>query len=337
VEAGQVVDTATATGVGVTGGTSPRSNLSSITIPTVPRLPHTSGGNGPGNGGVPVGGVQTGGRSTAAGHDVPGEALVALGGLVGVLAFVLAPFARVRRSRLLELVGVGVVVVSYGLPRWLRTRRLRWQLLGGSALGLAVAAVIAAALPGGGSAPAGTPAATAVGHPARTTPILPASNHVHLMRTGLRVRVPAIGVDASVVSLGLNSDSTLQVPTNATDAGWWSGGTAPGERGAAVIVGHVNWGGNEGVFGRLHEVVPGQDVLVTHRNGATDHYRVTTTAVYPKISFPTGHVYGPLPYPGLRLITCTGRFDPSTGHYDENLIVFARLTARTGPTTPRRL
>ncbi len=337
MEAGQVVDTATATGVGVIGGVSAQSAPSTVTIPTVPPMPHTGGGNGPGdgpgNGGVPVGGVQTGGRATAVDHAVRSEALVALGGLAAVLAVVLALVLTRRRSHLLELLGVGIVVVSYGLPHWLWARRLRWRLLGGFALGLIVAAMAAAALPGGGPAPAGTSAETAAGHPARTTPLLPASNHVHLMRTGMRVRVPAIGVDASVVSLGLNSDSTLQVPTNATDAGWWSGGTAPGGRGAAVIVGHVNWGGNEGVFGRLHELVPGQDVLVTHRDGVTDHYRVTTTAVYPKIRFPTGLVYGPLPYPGLRLITCTGSFDPSTGHYDDNLIVFARLTARTGPTT----
>jgi hypothetical protein len=277
--------------------------------------------------------VQTGGRAAPAGHAVPSQALVALGGLAGVLAVVLALLVRVRRSRLLELVGVGVVVVWYGLPRWLWTRRLRWRLAGGSALGLVVAAVVAAALPGGGPAPAGTPAATAAGHRGRTTPILPFSNRVHLRRTGMRVRVAAIGVDANVVSLGLNSDSTLQVPTNATDAGWWSGGAAPGRRGAAVIVGHVNWGGNDGVFGRLHEILPGQDVLVTHRNGVTDHYRVTTTAVYLKTRFPTGLVYGPLPYPGLRLITCAGSLNPSTGHYDENLIVFARLTSRTASTT----
>ena len=323
-EAGQVVDTATATGVGVSGGTSPRSDPSTVTIPTVTPPPHT-GGDGP-NGGVPAGGVQTGGRPAPAGHAVRSEALVALGGLAGVLALVLALLVTVRRSRLLELVGVGVVVVSYGLPRWLWTRRLRWRLLGGSALGLAVAAAVAAALPGGSPAPAETPAAPAASQTARITPILPASNRVHLVRTGMRVRVPAIGVDANVVSLGLNSDSTLQVPTDATDAGWWSGGAAPGRRGAAVIVGHVNWGGNEGVFGRLHEIVPGQDVLITHRNGVTDHYRVTTTAIYPKISFPTRLVYGPLPYPGLRLITCAGSFDPTSGHYDENLIVFARRT-----------
>ena len=336
VEAGQVVDTATATGVGVIGGVSAQSDPSTVTIPTV-APPDPAGGDGPGNGGVPVGGVQTGGRLAPAGHAVRGGWPAAFGGLAGVLAFVLALFVRHRRSRLQELVGVGVVVVSYGLPHWLWTRRLRWRLLGGSAVGLIVAATIAAALPDSGPAPDGTSAETAAGHPARTTPILPASNQVHLMRTGMRVRVPAIGVDANVVSLGLNSDSTLQVPTNATDAGWWSGGTAPGGRGAAVIVGHVNWGGNQGVFGRLDEVLPGQDVLVTHRNGVTDRYRVTTTAVYAKVSFPTGLVYGPLPYAGLRLITCTGSFDPSTGHYDDNLIVFARLTARTGPATARAL
>jgi len=337
VEAGQVIDTATATGVGVSGGASAQSNPSTVIIPTVAPPPATGGNGGDGNGGVPVGGVQTGGRSAPAGHTVRGEGLAAFGGLAGMLAFALAPVVRIRRWRLRELVGVGVVVVSYGLPRWLWTRRLRWRLLGGSALGLVVAAMVAAALPGGGPAPAGNSAETAAGHPARSTPILPTSNHVHLMPTGMRVRAPAIGVDASVVSLDLNSDSTLQVPTNAADAGWWSGGTAPGARGAAVIVGHVDWGGKEGVFGRLHELVPGQDVLVTHRNGVTDRYRVTTTAVYPKISFPTGLVYGPLPYPGLRLITCTGHYDPTTGHYDDNLIVFARLTGRTGPTTARRL
>ena len=65
--------------------------------------------------------MQTGGRPAPAGHAVRSEALVALGGLAGVLALVLALLVTVRRSRLLELVGVGVVVVSYGLPRWLWT------------------------------------------------------------------------------------------------------------------------------------------------------------------------------------------------------------------------
>jgi hypothetical protein len=342
VEAGQVMDTATATGVGRSGGASPPSLPSTVTIATATTPPRTGGGGGGdspghGNGGIPVGGVQTGGRLGPAPQTVQGASLVVLGALAAVLAaLVPALLVKSRRSRLLELVGVGAVVVSYGLPRWLWTRRLRWRLLGGSALGLVAATLVAASLPGGGRTPGHTPAVT-TGHAARTTPILPAGNRIHLARTGMRVRVPAIGVDASVVSLGLYGDSTLQVPTNATAAGWWSGGTAPGDRGAAVIVGHINWGGHEGVFGRLHEIVPGQDVLVTHPSGAIDRYRVTTTAIYPKTSFPTRLVYGPLPYAGLRLITCSGRFDARTGHYDDNLIVFARLTAHTAPATVRKL
>jgi sortase (surface protein transpeptidase) len=165
--------------------------------------------------------------------------------------------------------------------------------------------------------------------PVRTRPLLPRSNQVSLPDAGMRVRVPAIGVDASVVRLGLNSDSTLQVPTDPAHAGWWSGGAAPGHRGPAVIVGHVNWGGHAAVFARLGELHTGQPVLVTESDGVTDRYMVTGSATYPKSSFPTQLVYGALPYSALRLITCTGTFDPQTGHYEDNLIVFARLTHRT--------
>ena len=258
-EAGQVVDTATATGVGVSGGTSPRSDPSTVTIPTVTPPPQTGGGNGPQR--WSTGRRRADRRPPGAGRSRRAQRGAGRARRPGRSAGPGAGAAcdAVRRSRLLELVGVGVVVVSYGLPRWLWTRRLRWRLLGGSALGLVVAAAVAAALPGGSPAPAEHPGRACRKSTRRgSTPILPASNRVHLVRTGMRVRVPAIGVDANVVSLGLNSDSTLQVPTDATDAGWWSGGAAPGRRGAAVIVGHVNWGGNEGVFGRLHEIVPGR-------------------------------------------------------------------------------
>ncbi|HKG63633.1 MAG TPA: hypothetical protein VKB28_06190, partial [Solirubrobacteraceae bacterium] len=56
----------------------------------------------------------------------------------------------------------------------------------------------------------------------------------------VRIEIPAIGVRARVVSLGLNADGTLRVPTRFRDAGWWAGGARPGERGPAVVVGHVD-------------------------------------------------------------------------------------------------
>jgi LPXTG-site transpeptidase (sortase) family protein len=147
----------------------------------------------------------------------------------------------------------------------------------------------------------------------------------------MHVQIPAIGVDAPVIGLGLNADLTLQVPSSPVDAGWWSGGTHPGEVGPAVIVGHVNLNGQEGVFGRLDQLRRGDHILVREANGAVDRYVVTGSAVYPKSRFPTRRVYGAIGYAGLRLITCTGSFDSSTGHYVDNLIVFARMTGHSKP------
>src|SRR6185312_5438228 len=68
-----VTDTATATGVGVIGGASPKSDPSTVTIPTVAQPPEPGGdGPGPVDGGVPVGGVQTGGLPAPAGHAARG-------------------------------------------------------------------------------------------------------------------------------------------------------------------------------------------------------------------------------------------------------------------------
>jgi len=44
-----------------------------------------------------------------------------------------------------------------------------------------------------------------------------------------------------------------------------------------------------------------------------------------KNKFPTAEVYGPVPGPVLRLITCGGTIDPATGHYRDNVIVYASV------------
>jgi hypothetical protein len=50
---------------------------------------------------------------------------------------------------------------------------------------------------------------------------------------------------------------------------------------------------------------------------------VWAAALYPKASFPTATVYGYTIQPSLRVITCGGIFDPQTGHYLSNIVVFA--------------
>lgn len=150
----------------------------------------------------------------------------------------------------------------------------------------------------------------------------------------VELAIPAIGVRSRLVGLHLNPDGTLQVPVDYAVAGWFSDGSDPGDAGPpAVVVGHVDSKAGPGVFFRLPELRTGDMILIRRADGADLRFRVYRTAVYPKATFPAHAVYAAQPGPELRLITCTGVFNTTTGHYQSNLVVYARLAPAlsTGP------
>jgi LPXTG-site transpeptidase (sortase) family protein len=174
-----------------------------------------------------------------------------------------------------------------------------------------------------------TPAPAATTAPASTTPP-PAStalapDYDKQMPNPVRLLVPAIAVSAPVIPLGLNPDKTIQVPKSFSQAGWFTEGPEPGERGAAVIVGHFDAKSGPGVFYRLRALRRGDIVTVALRGGSKVRFAVTRTLAVRKTRFPTNLVYQRTPRPTLRLVTCDGAFDSSTGHYVDNYIVFADL------------
>jgi sortase (surface protein transpeptidase) len=116
------------------------------------------------------------------------------------------------------------------------------------------------------------------------------------------------------------------VPSNGFPAGWFTGAPTPGEKGPAVIVGHVRWSGRPGVFARLGGLRPGNKITVTRQDRSAAVFQVVRIKQYPKTTFPSAAVYGDLDHPGLRLITCGG-LDYLSGKFEANLVVFADLTA----------
>jgi sortase (surface protein transpeptidase) len=142
----------------------------------------------------------------------------------------------------------------------------------------------------------------------------------------LRLQIPAIGVDSRMMSLGLQSDGSIEVPPGPFPAGWYTGSPTPGELGPAVLVGHVHWNERAGVFANLARLTSGDEVVVRRADGSSAVFRVIRTKQFSKDAFPTARVYGDLDYAGLRLITCGGR-NPLTGTYEDNVVVFARLVA----------
>ena len=139
--------------------------------------------------------------------------------------------------------------------------------------------------------------------------------------------IPSIGVQTSLIRLGLTASGALQVPQSTAVAGWYTGSPRPGAVGSAVIAGHIDSRTGPGFFFRLSSLRPGDRVYVRRADGTLAVFRVTAVREFPKDSFPTSAVYGPAPDPEVRLITCGGTFDPQTGSYLSNTIVYAAETS----------
>jgi Sortase domain len=172
--------------------------------------------------------------------------------------------------------------------------------------------------------------ATPVGHtplvpiPAGHWAAVPPAAAVAVPRpTGLVI--PAIGVRTHLIRLGVTATGALQVPASTAVAGWYTGSPRPGATGSAVIAGHIDSVSGPGVFFRLRELRPGDLIYVRRGHHPMAVFKVTAVQTLLKTRFPTAAVYGPVPNAQLRLITCGGTFDPATGHYLSNVIIFAVL------------
>jgi sortase (surface protein transpeptidase) len=148
----------------------------------------------------------------------------------------------------------------------------------------------------------------------------------------LRVKVPSVGIDAPLTRLGLDAEGGVAVPPMSvpSEAGWFTGNPTPGERGTAVIVGHVDTEYGRAVFYSLGNVQPGALVIVDRSDRKHAQFRVTSVEVVDKGRFPAQRVYGTGDDSGtaqLRLITCGGAFDGR--HYADNLVVYAQLVGAT--------
>lgn len=139
----------------------------------------------------------------------------------------------------------------------------------------------------------------------------------------VRLRIPAIDVDASIVPVALAPDGQMEVPP-ATDVGWYRLGPAPGAVGSAVLAAHVDLAGQRGAFFDLRSVPVGAEVLV-EGDGRTQRYVVSFREQEAKDTVQLDRYFTTEGPTRLTLITCGGAFDRSARHYDDNIIITALL------------
>ena len=149
--------------------------------------------------------------------------------------------------------------------------------------------------------------------------------------TPVSLDVPRIGIHgAGLVQLALAKDGSIQVPGLGANspAGWFSGSPTPGQLGPSVILGHVDSAAaGPAIFYRLGTLRPGDTAAITRADHTVAVFRVDSVEEYAKAHFPTLQVFGNTDHAGLRLITCGGTFNPATGSYESNVVVYAHLAS----------
>ncbi len=160
------------------------------------------------------------------------------------------------------------------------------------------------------------------------TPTIVPTNPSKQPALPVRLLIPGIGINASIESLGILPNGDLATPTRSpwTDVGWYNAGPLPGQRGSAVIDGHLDRpGGYPAVFWRLRDLHVGDKVLIITANGARLHFRVTRISFYPPQEAPIQDIFGNNGGKYLNLITCAGDWIPSQHQTTLRLVVYTVL------------
>lgn len=144
----------------------------------------------------------------------------------------------------------------------------------------------------------------------------------HFYGLPVRLTIPKINVDANIQYMGLTSSGNMEAPNTNTDVGWYRYGPRPGNKGSAVIDGHLGLGNIKAVFSNLGLLQKGDSISVLDNKGNTSLFTVQTTKLYDRDAQPTD-VFNSTTGSHLNLITCDGDWEAGKQTYSQRLVVFA--------------
>ena len=150
-----------------------------------------------------------------------------------------------------------------------------------------------------------------------------------------RLVIPAVKIDAPVVTKGIDKAGVMQSPDNGFDTAWYEFSAHPGFGGNAVFSGHVDYIKiGKAVFWGLKDLNEGDVIEVYLVDGTVYRYAVNHKQQYDAATAPVDLIVGPTSVETVTLITCGGTFNRTTHQYDKRLIVRAERISEAEPVAP---
>lgn len=142
----------------------------------------------------------------------------------------------------------------------------------------------------------------------------------------IRLSIPAITVEATVESVGMDNQGRMDVPKNADNVAWYNLGYRPGARGSAVLAGHFDKAsGAPAIFYKIKELQIGDKITITDDKGKEHIFAVVRVTDYPYNRLPLQEVFGQNKKPMLNLITCEGKWNTTTKNYSHRTVVYSEM------------
>ena len=139
----------------------------------------------------------------------------------------------------------------------------------------------------------------------------------------IRIQIPRITVDASIVHAGLTSSGAMDIPKGPTEVAWYDLGPRPGEVGSAVAAGHFGWkDGIPAVFDHLDKMKKGDKLYVQNEYGTTTAFIVREIRTFGENDDASEVFISDDGYAHLNLVTCQGIWNKNNKSYSERLVVF---------------
>lgn len=142
----------------------------------------------------------------------------------------------------------------------------------------------------------------------------------------IRLKIPKIGIDASVISVGITPQGAMDVSKSPADVAWFNLGPRPGESGSAVIAGHYGWkNGIPAAFDNLSKLRKGDKIYVKDEKGTTAVFVVRELQIYGENENVSSVFSSNDGKARLNLITCGGVWDKIRKSYSNRLVVFTDM------------
>lgn len=140
-----------------------------------------------------------------------------------------------------------------------------------------------------------------------------------------KVWIPSIGLEASVEAVGLLENGQMEAPVSSHVAGIFIDGVLPGQKGNAILAGHVDNYTGPAIFYPLKKVKPGAPVVLSDKEGNYLVFKVIAVESYPTAEAPIEKIFGDSDIEQLNLITCTGKYNREKREHEKRLVVYTRM------------